>query len=101
MKELITIEEMNHLMLAVLVAAPVIGLILGAIARRVRMYGLAGLAIGTGNFLLWKIYSAITDRLGLDTVLNLAVNLGLFIVVGVVVGVVLGRMGSRPKTGED
>jgi len=100
MKELITIEQMNRLMLVVLIVAPVIGLILGAIAKRVKAYFLAGLAIGIGNFVLWTVYSAITNRLGLDTVVNLAVNLGLFIVVGVIVGVVLGRMGSNSTGGE-
>jgi hypothetical protein len=95
MKELITVEQMNHIVLALLVAAPVIGLILGAVAKRVKMYLLAGLAIGVGNYILWTIYSAITNRLGLDTVVNLAVNLGLFIVVGVIVGIVLGKMSAR------
>lgn len=97
MKELITIEQMNHLMLALIVVAPLVGVILGAIAKRVKTYSLVGLAIGVGNYVLWTVYSAITNRLGLDTVLNLSVNLTLFIVVGVVIGVVAGRVGAKAK----
>src|SRR5580700_11242665 len=101
MKELITIEQMNHIMLAFIVIAPVVGVVLGAIAKRVKTYGLAGLAIGVGNYILWTVYSAITNRLGLDTVLNLAVNLGLFIVIGIVVGVVLSRMGANQEASKE
>jgi hypothetical protein len=100
MKELITIEQMNRLMLLVLVAAPVIGIVCGVIAKRLKTYGLAGLAIGVGNYVLWTVYSAITNKLGLDTVVNLAVNLALFVAVGVVVGIVLGRKASKSNAGD-
>jgi hypothetical protein len=95
MKELITIEQANHIMLAILIAAPLIGLIWGAIARRVGFYTICGVAIGGGNYVMWTAYSSITNHLGLDTVKNLLVNLGLFIVVGVVAGLAIGRWSRR------
>ena len=86
MKELITLEQARQFMLILLIAAPVIGLIAGLIRRR-PLPGLAlGLMVGAGNYGLWTMYCAITDRLGLDTVKNLLVNLGLFIVIGVLIG---------------
>jgi lipopolysaccharide export LptBFGC system permease protein LptF len=101
MKELITIEQMNHLMMAFIVIAPVVGLVIGAIVKNVKAYGLGGLAIGVGNYILWTVYSAITNKLGLDTVANLAVNLGLFIVIGVVVGIVIAKMQSKPERSKE
>jgi len=95
MKELITIEQMNHLMQAMIIIAPIIGLIIGAIVKNVKAWALGGLAIGVGNFILWTVYSAITNKLGLDTVLNLAVNLGLFIGLGAIVGLIVNRRWAR------
>jgi apolipoprotein N-acyltransferase len=37
--------------------------------------------------ILWWIYNAITDKIGLNTVLNLWVNAILFIIVGIVCGI--------------
>ncbi|MGO8672426.1 MAG: hypothetical protein ACLQVD_13815 [Capsulimonadaceae bacterium] len=95
MKELVTVEQANHLMLVVLVAAPLVGLLLGAIVKQVKWYTLGGLAIGAGNYVMWTVYNAITDRIGLDTVKNLVVNLVLFIVVGIVIGAVMGKVAAK------
>jgi hypothetical protein len=101
MKELITIEQANRIMLLILIAAPAIGLIWGAVAKRAVAYLLYGLLIGGGNYAMWTIYSAITNKLGLDTVKNLLVNLGLFIVVGIIIGVTIGRFTSVKTTEEN
>lgn len=100
MTELITIAQANRIMLILLIAAPVLGLALGALTKRIKLGVLTGIGIGGGNYVMWKVYSAITDRLGLDTVKNLLVNLGLFIAVGVIVGLAIGRM-SKPNEGSD
>lgn len=73
-------------MLAVLFGAPLIGLVWGAFAKRLIPGLIIGLLVGVGNYVLWTVYNAITDKLGLDTVKNLAVNLGLFIVLGILIG---------------
>jgi hypothetical protein len=96
MKELIDPHQAQLLMLGVLIAAPLIGLVWGAITKRLAAGLLIGLAIGAGNFALWTVYNAITERLGLDTVKNLVVNLTMFVGVGIVIGVVVGMMGRRP-----
>jgi len=73
-KELISFHQAQMLMLAVLVI---------------------GLLVGGGNFALWTLYNAITERLGLDTVKNLLVNLALFVVLGVVIGLGVGRYAAN------
>lgn len=99
MHELITIEQANRLMMALIVIAPVIGALCGLAVKRVKAGALVGLALGVGNYALWKIYNAITDYLGLDTVKNLAVNVTLFVVVGIVIGLVVARF--LPKQPEE
>jgi len=80
-----------------LVLAPLIGLAWGVSAKNIKMGVLVGIAVGGGNFILWHVYSAITNRLGLDTVLNFDVNLGLFVVLGIVIGVVVGLVRRRTE----
>ncbi len=100
MKELIDEHQAHLLMLGILVLAPVVGLVWGAVRKRL-VRGLAlGLAIGAGNFLMWTVYNAITDHLGLDTVKNLLVNLGLFIVLGIVIGLAVGWFSRKEPEGE-
>lgn len=84
-------------MLAVLVLAPLVGLIWGARTKRVGLGLLIGALVGAGNYALWTVYNAITDKLGLDTVANLLVNLGLFLVIGTVAGAVVGGLAGRGR----
>jgi hypothetical protein len=95
MTELVTLPEANHVMLILLIAAPVIGLIWGALTKQLVRGLVYGVAIGGGNFAMWTIYNAITNALGLDTVKNLIVNLVLFIVVGAAAGFAAGRLSRR------
>ena len=96
MKELITFQQANTLMWAILVIAPVIGLIIGNRLKETKA-GLGwGLAVGISNIAVWHVYNAITNRLGLDTVKNLLTNLGLFIGLGIIIGMVFG-LASRRK----
>ncbi len=100
-KELIDAHQAQWLMLAILVAAPVVGLVWGMIAKRaIRGFAL-GTAIGCGNYALWGIYNAITDRLGLDTVANLLTNLALFVALGVAVGIAAGFAVRRKELGDE
>jgi len=100
MHELITYPQANRLMIAVLVMAPVLGLIWGMASKRVVQGLIAGILIGAGNLTLWHIYNAITDKLGLDTVKNLLVNLALFASVGLLVGLTWGWV-VKPKPQEN
>jgi hypothetical protein len=97
MKELISLPEANHIMLALLIVAPVVGVLLGLATKQLIRGAVYGVVLGGGNYVLWTVYNAITDQLGLDTVKNLIVNLTLFIIVGVVAGLVIRRVDRRPE----
>ena len=95
MKELITLHQTNMLMIALAIIAPLVGLLWGAIIKQTVRGGVIGLLIGVGNLALWGVYNLITNKLGLDTVLNLGVNLVLFIVIGILIGLGTVRYGSQ------
>lgn len=97
MRELIDEQTANAVMNLLAVALPLAGLLIGAAAgglqRRPVPGALRGLAvgcIGILNWILWRLYNAITDQLGLDTVKNLLVNLALFLAIGIAGGVAAG-----------
>ena len=97
MKELIDLHQAHLLMLGVLLLAPLIGLGWGFVSRRV-LFGLAiGALVGGGNYALWTVYNAVTQKLGLDTVANLLVNLALFVVIGIAIGVGAGLYTARKQ----
>lgn len=98
MKELIDPHQANMLMLAVLFGAPLVGLVWGVVAKRLVRGLVIGLGVGIGNDVLWTVYNAITDKLGLDTVKNLVVNVSLFVVLGVIIG--LGAAWLSAKSGD-
>ncbi len=101
MKELISAPQAHLLMLTVLIIAPLVGLAWGLWAKRIRRGIGVGLAVGVGNFALWTLYNALTDKMGLDTVKNLLVNLGLFIALGLLVGAAWGLWAARGHHGGD
>lgn len=95
MKELIDLHQSHLLMLGVLVLAPLVGMAWGLVNKRLLFGLIIGLLVGGGNYALWTVYNAITQKLGLDTVANLLVNLGLFVVIGIVIGVGAGIYTAR------
>jgi hypothetical protein len=96
MREIVTVEQMDRLFLVLAIAAPLVGAAIGAaLARRGNpgrgaLRGLLVGLLGPANLVMWKVYNALTDRMGLDTVKNLLVQLGLFIGLGLVCGFVAG-----------
>jgi hypothetical protein len=102
MREIVTVEQMDRLFMLLAVAGPLVGLVIGGVwgARKggVSRSSLVGLGIGLlamVNLLLWKVYNAITDRLGMDTVKNLLVNVGLFVALGAIAGFAAGFVARR------
>lgn len=102
MREIVTVEQVERLFLFLAIALPLAGILIGALwgARKgAPVRGtLAGLLIGLlgpVNWLAWRVYNALTDRMGLDSVKNLLVNLVLFIGVGAVAGLVYGYVARR------
>ncbi len=108
--ELITRSQADALLWGVLVLGLVAGTVAGLIAKRKGQSPvLVGLLWGVPGVLggiLWRVYNAITDRLGLDSAVNLAVNAALFVIVGGdlwrSVGAIVGTGNSADKdrTGE-
>src|SRR6266568_2086083 len=98
MRELVTVEQAQRFFLILAILAPLAGGMIGFVSKVRANRGAqgfkAGFAIGLlgpVNYLLWKVYNGITDRLGLDTVKNLLVNLALFVALGVVAGRLFNR----------
>lgn len=90
MKELITVEQAEALFLMLALGLPVAGLMVGLVFRRL-LFGLEVGLIGPANYALWRLFSFVTDHLGLDTMANLYVNVGLFAAIGLLAGFVVGR----------
>ncbi|MGC8668216.1 MAG: hypothetical protein ACP5VE_08900 [Chthonomonadales bacterium] len=102
MREIVTQEQVEHLFLMLAVAGPAAGALIGALVAlctprtrgRPGIYALRGVLwglLGTVNWLLWRLYNAITAQLGLDTVANLLVNLVLFAALGCAAGWIYSR----------
>ena len=100
MKELIDLHQAHLLMLGVLVLAPLAGFVWGFANKRWPLGMAIGLLAGAGNYALWTVYNAITQKLGLDTVANLLVNLGLFVVIGIAAGAGAGVYAARKHSNQ-
>ncbi len=104
MTEFITEAQANALFWAVLLAGLIAGPLAAVIARRRGEDALlAGLLVGGPPvllFVMWRVYNAITERLGLDTVVNLLVNLALFVIVGGACGVTWAYLIARRRVPE-
>jgi hypothetical protein len=90
MKELITVRQADALFLGLLLLGLVIAPVAALVARRRRSDALAAALAAGGSLVLlgvlWRVYNAVTNRLGLDTVANLLANLALFVLVGIACG---------------
>lgn len=102
MKELVTVEQAERviaiLALALPVAGALLGVIVGAIRRRIASSAVVGLTCGLAGpaiLLMWRIYNSIIGRYGLDSVRGLLINLALFVVVGLVIGAAVGLVARR------
>lgn len=102
MRELVTVDQVERLFRLLAVAAPIVGGVLGAAygLRRAApaRWSATGAAIGllgTLNYGLWRMYCAITNHYGLDSVRNLLINLSLFVLLGLVGGIGYGLWERR------
>ena len=100
--ELFDLSIIGRVFTAAAILGPIVGVLIGCLIgarnkklKRCIIVGLLWGLAGPLNWLLWRIYNAITDRNGLDTVKNLVINLALFVFVGVVIGVVAARLHLR------
>ncbi len=97
--ELITLAQANAAV-AVLVVLGLLAVPVAAFLARRRDGDplLTGLMVGGPPILvglMWLVYNAVTDHLGLDRIVNLVVNLGLFVTVGALAGLFWSRLVAR------
>ena len=97
MNEIISLNTIETLFIALAVALPVVGLLVGVWRKRV-LVGLGWGMAGSINYLLWKMYNALTNHFGLDTMLNLYLNLAIFAVLGLTAGFVIGMRVKGKKS---
>ena len=99
MTELITRPQADLLLNALLVLGLLLTPVGAFIARRQKRSVVWGAVRWGGPLvlasLMWHVYNAITDRLGLDSVLNLAVNAVLFVLVGGACGLTWARFSAK------
>ncbi|MES2459882.1 MAG: hypothetical protein V4671_04805 [Armatimonadota bacterium] len=90
MQELVTRAQADTLFTVMAVLGLITGAVAAWLARRRGSSALAAAALWGGPLVLtgvlWRVYNAITDGIGLDSVANLALNTGLFLLVGLVCG---------------
>ena len=107
LREIVDAEQVGRVFAILAIALPPLCMLCGwwyggrrGIRRLGAVYGLLFGLLGPLNWALWRMYNAITDAVGLDTVRNLAINLVVFLVIGVLVGVGAGyairRMPAAP-----
>lgn len=95
MREIVNVGEVERLLVVLAVVGPMAGAAIGGLATHSHRGALRGISVGlllSLTWIMWHIYNAVTDRLGLDTVKNVFVNLGLFVCVGVIAGLVMRRI---------
>ncbi len=102
MQELVTVEQAERVIVLLALALPIIGLVIGvvvgAVRRRIGRDALLGLICGLSGpaiWLLWRMYNGIVGVYGLDSVRGLLINLALFVVIGLVVGIAAGLVWRR------
>jgi len=99
MKELIVPQTVERVLLFLAIGGPLIGLILGALLgaheKRALPRVIAGVLLGamlTVVYGMWRLYGAITDHFGLDSVANLGLQIIMFSALGCVLGAVILRV---------
>ncbi|MEP6755754.1 MAG: hypothetical protein ABJA67_09655 [Chthonomonadales bacterium] len=98
LREIVTMGQMNGLLLSLAILSPVVGVIYFMVygkkssdASETKQTAIVIGVIGPFALVMWKVYNAITARLGLDSVKNLVVNLVLFVAIGIAAGLFLSR----------
>ena len=97
LREIVEVATVERWFALLAVVGPVVGALIGAAVgarkghpKRGAIVGLLIGLLGTLNWLLWRLYNAITDANGLDTVKNVLINVVLFVGIGAAIGFAVG-----------
>lgn len=106
MKELVTIEQADMVLRFIALAAPLLGLTIGAMAgwtHKQALRGTAlGLAIGMAGpavFGMWRMYLAFGDRYGFTSVGSLVAQAVIFLVLGLAASAMIREAVRRTSSG--
>ena len=114
--EIVDLAQVDLAMVYVALAAPVLGIIIGAVVGRLRsgiIYGIGrGLAFGMLGpiiFVMWRFYRYMirydpaTGYVGLHKMSVLALNVCVFAIVGLLLGALYGKLiaGRRSQPSQD
>lgn len=107
MKEMITVEQAERVLRIIAVASPMagtlIGLVIGALRKRISAFAGRGLLLGllgTAVFGLWKVYNLSGSRYGYTSVVSILVQFALLFALGMGAGFTV-RRAIRPPHGTD
>jgi hypothetical protein len=111
LREIIEVPTVERWFAILAVAGPVVGLSIGAVVgarkgllKRGATMGLCVGLLGTLNWILWRLYNALTNANGLDTVKNVLINLVVFVGIGAALGFGFGyarRFWQLPPSEEE
>ena len=102
--EIVDVSAVGKLFALLAVAGPIIGIAVGVVLSqrskgakvgRGAIIGLLIGLIGPLNLFLWRVFNAITDANGLDTVRNLGINVAVFAALGIAIGFILRQVAPR------
>lgn len=102
LREIVEAQTVERWFAVLAIVGPILGLLIGATVGARRGAGKAGAVsgllvglLGTLNWLCWRLYNALTDANGLDTVKNVVINGVVFVAIGAVIGSVTGYLRRR------
>lgn len=116
LREIVDLAQVDMAMVYLALAAPALGIVIGAIVGRLRsdvLYGIGrGLAFGMLGpiiFVMWRFYRYMvrydpaSGYVGLHKMSVFALNVCVFAIVGILLGALYGKLvaGRRPRPAED
>lgn len=116
LREIVDLAQVDMAMVYLALAAPALGIVIGAIVGRLRsdvLYGIGrGLAFGMLGpiiFVMWRFYRYMvrydpaSGYVGLHKMSVFALNVCVFAIVGILLGALYGKLvaGRRPQPAQD